>query len=89
MAEKDAVRVSDLAEQMHMGVRQYERRFADQIGLSPKLFARNNEFPSLADSENSSEFNSAGRGHLLDIPPSFVILLRRFQMFQHQRSVNR
>jgi AraC-like DNA-binding protein len=35
-----SVRVSAIVHQTGLGVRQYERRFAQEIGISPKLFAR-------------------------------------------------
>jgi AraC-like DNA-binding protein len=38
--EQGAVRVSTLANRASLGVRQYERRFVDEIGIAPKLFAR-------------------------------------------------
>jgi AraC-like DNA-binding protein len=38
--EQGAVRIRVLADQTSLGVRQYERRFVDEIGMTPKLFAR-------------------------------------------------
>jgi transcriptional regulator GlxA family with amidase domain len=35
-----SVRVSELARQTGLGIRQFERRFAREIGISPKLYAR-------------------------------------------------
>ncbi len=35
-----AVRVSDIVHQTGLGLRQFERRFAHEIGVSPKLYAR-------------------------------------------------
>jgi AraC-like DNA-binding protein len=37
---KGSVRVSELAHQTGLGVRQFERRFDHEIGISPKLYAR-------------------------------------------------
>jgi AraC-like DNA-binding protein len=37
--EQGAVRISVLADQMSLSVRQYERRFLDEVGITPKLFA--------------------------------------------------
>jgi AraC-like DNA-binding protein len=35
-----AVRISEIAHQTGLGVRQFERRFHQEIGISPKLYAR-------------------------------------------------
>ena len=40
MRHDGSVRVSELARQTGLGVRQFERRFDREIGLSPKLYAR-------------------------------------------------
>lgn len=34
------VRVSELADAAGLGIRQFERRFGDEIGITPKLYAR-------------------------------------------------
>jgi len=40
LRHRGAVRVREMADQMALGLRQYERRFLDEIGIAPKLFAR-------------------------------------------------
>ena len=40
MATNGAVRIGDLADRSGLGVRQFERRFAREIGVAPKLYAR-------------------------------------------------
>ncbi len=39
-AARGAVRVRDLAETAGLGIRQFERRFRHEIGITPKLYAR-------------------------------------------------
>ena len=41
---KGAISIDELANHTALSVRQYERRFADEMGLSPKLFARITRF---------------------------------------------
>lgn len=40
------LRVSDLAQKTGLGIRQFERRFRDEIGMAPKLYARIVRFES-------------------------------------------
>lgn len=40
LREQGAVRVTKLADQTSLSLRQYERRFLEEIGMPPKLFAR-------------------------------------------------
>ena len=40
LRRQGCLRISDLAERVGMSVRQFERRFVAQIGVTPKLFAR-------------------------------------------------
>lgn len=40
LSRSGCVRVSDLARQAGVGIRQFERRFQHEIGMSPKLYAR-------------------------------------------------
>lgn len=49
--KQGAVRVSTLAAQTSLGVRQYERRFVDEIGIAPKLFARIARFQMAMDAK--------------------------------------
>jgi AraC-like DNA-binding protein len=44
-------RIERLAQHMAIGVRQYERRFLDEIGCSPKLYARIARFQSALDAK--------------------------------------
>jgi AraC-like DNA-binding protein len=43
--------VRALAEQMSLSVRQYERRFVDEIGITPKLFARITRYQMAMDAK--------------------------------------
>lgn len=49
--EQGAVRVSALAGQTSLGIRQYERRFVDEIGITPKLFARITRYQMAMDAK--------------------------------------
>ncbi len=40
MRANGAIRVSELADQASLGMRQFERRFGQEIGVAPKLYAR-------------------------------------------------
>jgi len=40
VSNQGRVRILDLASHAGLGLRQFERRFADDIGISPKLYAR-------------------------------------------------
>ena len=49
-----AVRVEELANSSALGVRQYERRFAEEMGLSPKLFTRTARFQMALDAKRAA-----------------------------------
>jgi transcriptional regulator GlxA family with amidase domain len=49
-----AISIGGLANHTALGVRQYERRFADEMGLSPKLFARITRFQTALDAKRIS-----------------------------------
>ena len=49
--EQGATRVRALADQMSLGMRQYERRFRDEIGIPPKLFARITRYQMAMDAK--------------------------------------
>lgn len=46
---RGAVRIDEIAYQAAMSVRQYERRFVEEIGMTPKLFARTRRYQSALD----------------------------------------
>ena len=46
---KGSVRVEQIAYQAAMSVRQYERRFVEEVGITPKLFARTTRFQRAFD----------------------------------------
>jgi hypothetical protein len=46
---KGSARISDVANQTSLGLRQFERRFAGEIGLSPKLYSRVARFQAVLD----------------------------------------
>ncbi len=60
---KGAVRIDEIADQPALSVRQFERRFASEIGMGPKLFARVTRFQMVLDAkvnvQNSSWLNLA------------------------------
>jgi AraC-like DNA-binding protein len=49
--ELGAIRVRTLADQTSLCVRQYERRFLDEIGIAPKLFARITRYQMALDAK--------------------------------------
>jgi len=49
-----AVRIQDLANDCSLSLRQYERRFATEIGFRPKLFARLIRFQAALDAKRKS-----------------------------------
>jgi AraC-like DNA-binding protein len=49
---KGPIRVEKMASQAGLGVRQFERRFLEGIGLTPKLFARAARFQMALDASN-------------------------------------
>lgn len=49
--EQGALRVSELADQTSLSVRQYERRFLDEVGITPKLFARITRYQMAMDAK--------------------------------------
>ena len=46
-----AVRIKDLANQSSLSLRQYERRFVTEVGITPKLFARIARFQTALDTK--------------------------------------
>ena len=52
------VRISDLAHRSGLGLRQFERRFAEQIGVRPKLYARIARFEAALDGRARSRTSS-------------------------------
>jgi AraC-like DNA-binding protein len=48
---KGAISIDELANHTALSVRQYERRFADEMGLPPKLFARITRFQMALDAK--------------------------------------
>jgi transcriptional regulator GlxA family with amidase domain len=51
---KGAISIGELANHTALSVRQYERRFAEEMGLSPKLFARITRFQMALDAKRIS-----------------------------------
>jgi AraC-like DNA-binding protein len=49
--QQGAVRISALADLTALSVRQYERRFVDEIGMTPKLFARITRYQMAMDAK--------------------------------------
>jgi transcriptional regulator GlxA family with amidase domain len=56
--EQGGTRVRSLAGQMSLGVRQYERRFRDEIGILPKLFARITRYQMAMDAKMTTPARS-------------------------------
>jgi AraC-like DNA-binding protein len=50
-ASRGIARISDIANQSSLGLRQFERRFASEIGLSPKLYSRVARFQAVLDAK--------------------------------------
>jgi AraC-like DNA-binding protein len=48
---KGAVRIDEIADQARLSMRQYERRFLEEIGLTPKTFARTARFQRALDAK--------------------------------------
>jgi AraC-like DNA-binding protein len=48
---RGVVRVADLADQTSLSIRHFERRFSQDVGLSPKLFARIARFQAALDTK--------------------------------------
>jgi AraC-like DNA-binding protein len=48
---KGAVRIDELARHTGLGLRQYERRFVDELGMTPKLFSRITRFQLALDTK--------------------------------------
>jgi AraC-like DNA-binding protein len=55
---KGTARIDDMAFHTSLSVRQYERRFADEMGLSPKLFARITRFQMALDAKRRDPASS-------------------------------
>jgi AraC-like DNA-binding protein len=53
-----SVRIERLAQLTGLGVRQYERRFREELGCSPKLYARITRFQSAIDAKRRSQRRS-------------------------------
>ena len=52
--QKGAVRIDDVANQAGLSLRQYERRFAQDMGMPPKLFARITRFQMALDAKRQT-----------------------------------
>jgi hypothetical protein len=50
-ASKGVARISDIANQSSLSLRQFERRFASEIGLNPKLYSRVARFQAVLDAK--------------------------------------
>jgi transcriptional regulator GlxA family with amidase domain len=48
---KGTARISDIANQTSLSLRQFERRFTSEIGIGPKLFARVARFQMVLDAK--------------------------------------
>jgi AraC-like DNA-binding protein len=48
---KGAIRIDEIAHQAALSMRQYERRFVEEIGMTPKLFARTTRFQRALDTK--------------------------------------
>src|SRR5271163_1917305 len=46
-----AIRISEIADHARLSVRQYERRFLEEVGLTPKTFARTRRFQRALDAK--------------------------------------
>jgi AraC-like DNA-binding protein len=55
---KGTVRIDELAYHTSLSVRQYERRFAEEMGLTPKLFARIARFQMALDEKRTTPARS-------------------------------
>jgi AraC-like DNA-binding protein len=51
---RGAVRINELAHHAALSVRQYERRFVEEVGVAPKLFARTTRFQKAFDAKRLS-----------------------------------
>jgi AraC-like DNA-binding protein len=51
LERKGAVRIDEIAHQARLSVRQYERRFLEETGLTPKTFARTTRFQRALDAK--------------------------------------
>lgn len=51
LARKGTIRIDEIAYQAALSVRQYERRFLDEVGMTPKLFARTTRFQNALDAK--------------------------------------
>jgi transcriptional regulator GlxA family with amidase domain len=58
LLRKGAVRIDEMAHHAALSVRQYERRFQDEMGLPPKLFARITRFQMALDAKRSAPVRS-------------------------------
>lgn len=58
LRSKGAVRITEIAQHASLSTRQYERRFTEEMGLSPKLFARITRFQRALDSKRSEPARS-------------------------------
>jgi AraC-like DNA-binding protein len=56
--ERGAIRVRTSANQTSLSVRQYERRFLDEIGITPKLFARITRYQMAMDAKMATPARS-------------------------------
>nr|WP_246410033.1 helix-turn-helix domain-containing protein [Granulicella aggregans] len=56
--KKGTVAINDLARSIGLSLRQYERRFADEVGMSPKLFSRVTRFQTALDTKRVEPMRS-------------------------------
>lgn len=54
LGRKGAVRIDDVAYHAALSVRQYERRFMEEVGMTPKLFARTTRYQKALDAKRLS-----------------------------------
>lgn len=55
---KGAVRIDEIAFHAALGVRQFERRFAEEVGMTPKLFSLTTRFQNALDAKRLSPSRS-------------------------------
>jgi AraC-like DNA-binding protein len=53
-SRKGAIRIDEIAYHAALSVRQYERRFMGEVGMTPKLFARTTRFQNALDAKRLS-----------------------------------
>jgi AraC-like DNA-binding protein len=58
LASRGIARISNVANQSSLGLRQFERRFVSEIGLSPKLYSKVARFQAVLDAKVSRRQNA-------------------------------